>query len=339
MEELARRQERRWSSVFRSSSVSSFFSSRNGKGGAGTASSTTDAGESRAQCDLARRCSSERPSSILSEPVPTLRQQLASKYCILMIVHSVIQAILYPFVSTSAEGLFGRDVNNFLGIGLPFSCISCVVYGKLTDMYGIMKVLLGINTLMAAVYGLALFKTTVASYLAAFLLILYVGFYSSQVYCYVSDTFATKQFGRIVGTIFMIAGFCSLLKIPLQSMVVHVFDSVYTWPVVIMIGVCFLNYIVLGVLYYFKRKLPHPFWPKEATADAELREEKKSREKATKARNKERFQGDRDGELAAQTTGVPLTEMSVNSDVAVDLGFVSASRDEEENQLAGHSGR
>lgn len=125
MDELARRQDRRWSSVFRSSSVSSLFSGRHDKGG-GTASST-DVGEARTQCDTGQSyCSSERPSSS-PEPLPTLRQQLRSKYCILMVVHSIIQALLYPFVSTSAEGLFGRDVNNFLGIGLPFSCISCVV--------------------------------------------------------------------------------------------------------------------------------------------------------------------------------------------------------------------
>lgn len=205
------------------------------------------------------------------------------------------------------------------------------VYGKLTDMYGIMKVLLGINTLMVAVYGLALFKSTFASYLAAFLLILYVGFYSSQVYCYVSDTFGTKQFGRIVGTIFMIAGFCSLLKIPLQSMVVDVFDSVYTWPVVIMIGLCCFNYVVLGVLYYFKRKMPHPFWPKEATADAEARAEKKHRAKEDNLTSGDRLQGGRDVEIAAQATGVPLTERSVSSDVAVDVGLVSTSRE------AGHN--
>ncbi|KFH12203.1 putative transporter [Toxoplasma gondii VAND] len=306
VEQLARRQSgRQWSQVFRSSSVSTIFKMKRGKI---SGSREEDGDSSRPQIESVNRRTSSvtvhssGPSAPAADPAPSLRRQLMSPYCILMVVHTVIQSILYPFLSTSAENLYGKDVNNFLGICLPFGCVACIIYGKLTDMYGITKVLIGLNTIITVVFVLTLIHTVATSYIAAVLIIVYVGFYSSQVYCFVSDTFAAAQFGRIVGTIFIVGGFSSLLKIPLQSMVVEVFHSVYTWPVIMMIGLCCFNYGILGVLLYFKRKNPHPFWPADAAAAVDERVEKTSSGK----------QGGRSGELVIKAgseteLGVPTT--------------------------------
>ncbi|PFH38163.1 hypothetical protein BESB_005040 [Besnoitia besnoiti] len=337
-ERLRRRQEgRSWSHIIRSSSVSSLFSLRKGSSRVDSSdilAQQVDSADARGSSVVEQAVTAAPP-----EPLPSLPQQLLSKFCFLMVFHVVIQALAYPFLSTSAEGLFGKDVNNFLGVGMPFSCISCIIYGKLTDMYGITKVLLGLNTIITAVFGLALVQTRATAYIAAVLLIFYVGFYSSQVYCYVSDTFASAQFGRIVGAIFMIGGFCSLLKIPLQSMVVHVFHSKYTWPVVMMIGLCFVDYGVLGLLFYYKKKSPHPFWPTEAIADAEQRKERKFQYSREQRRRKRGVSGESEAELAAKTTLVPSSDHGWRLetepvDVCVAISFGEDSHESVEGQPA-----
>ncbi|CBZ56012.1 conserved hypothetical protein [Neospora caninum Liverpool] len=312
LEQLARRQSgRQWSQVFRSSSVSSVFKLRKGKdSGSGVGEGS---GTSRHQTETVNR----RTSSITvqsngapaSESAPSLRRQLMSKYCLLMVIHTVVQALAYPFLSTSAENLYGKDVNNFLGFGLPFGCVACIIYGKLTDMYGITKVLIGINTIITVVFVLTLVQTTVTAYIAAVLIIFYVGFYSSQVYCFVSDTFAAAQFGRIVGSIFMVGGFSSLLKIPLQSMVVDVFHSVYTWPVVMMMGLCCFNFGILGMLLYFKKKNPHPFWPADVAAADEKRTGKRPKGEPDGERRQLVVKAGSDAELGVSATATRTSDL------------------------------
>lgn len=154
-------------------------------------------------------------------------------------------------------------------------CVSPQVLGKVVDSFGIMPVLLVLNSFITLAYGFSMIGSLGAAYLSAVLYICYVSFYSSQSYCYVSDTFSANHFGKLVGIIHMIAGFLSLLKIPMQTLVVHVFDSKYLYPCLIMLGFCAANFVILGWLVYLKRKNPHPFWPKAACEAVEKENERK----------------------------------------------------------------
>lgn len=149
--------------------------------------------------------------------------------------------------------------------------------GKVVDMVGIMPVLFFLNGCITLAYGFSMIPSLPTAYLSAILYICYVSFYSSQSYCFVSDTFSSAHFGKIVGTIHLVAGFLSLLKIPMQKLVVDVFNSVYYYPCLIMLALCGINFLVLSFLLWKKRKNPHPFWPHAAQEFA--RQESEERKK------------------------------------------------------------
>lgn len=220
---------------------------------------------------------------------PSFRRQFLSKYSFGIIFYSVLKALMYAFFTTGGENLLGKRVNDFLGAALPFSCIPCILLGKVVDLMGIMPVLLLLNTCITLAYAFSMIPSTGTAYLGALLYICYVSFYSSQSYCYVSDTFSSCHFGKLVGTIHMIAGLLSLLKIPMQSMVVHVFHSNYLYPCVFMLVFCGANFIVLIWLVFLKRKDPHPFWPQSArdAAAAEIARRKELRLQEKQKKNRQ----------------------------------------------------
>ncbi|PFH36557.1 hypothetical protein BESB_047490 [Besnoitia besnoiti] len=228
---------------------------------------------------------------------PKFWTQVFSKYAFGIIVYSVLKAIMYAFFTTGGENLLGKQVNDFMGAALPFSCLPCLVLGKVVDTVGIMPALLLLNSFITLAYGFSMIGSTGSAYVAALLYICYVSFYSSQSYCYVSDTFSSCHFGKLVGIIHMIAGFLSLLKIPMQTLVVHVFNSRYLYPCLIMLGFCMVNFCVLLWLVYLKRKDPHPYWPQSAR---EAVEKEKERQKAAKMARKERQRRERETHQVGQ---------------------------------------
>ncbi|OEH77015.1 hypothetical protein cyc_01879 [Cyclospora cayetanensis] len=229
------------------------------RGGAGNAETLNQLAETK----------EERPVSFV--------RQFISSYAICIVVYSILKAIMYAFFTTAAENLLGKQVNDFMGAALPFSLFPCIVIGKVVDMVGIMPILFFLNTCIALAYGFSMIPALPTAYFSALLYICYVSFYSSQSYCFVSDTFSSSHFGKIVGTIHLIAGFLSLLKIPMQKLVVDVFHSVYYYPCLIMLMLCGINYAVLLVLLCKKRANPHPFWPQAAREVARQEAEEKKR--------------------------------------------------------------
>lgn len=157
------------------------------------------------------------------------------------------------------------------------SLLSLQLIGKVVDMVGIMPVLFFLNSCITLAYGFSMIPCLPTAYLSAILYICYVSFYSSQSYCFVSDTFSSAHFGKIVGTIHLIAGFLSLLKIPMQKLVVDVFNSVYYYPCLIMLALCGINFAVLFFLLWKKRSNPHPFWPHAAQEFARQEAQEKKR--------------------------------------------------------------
>lgn len=54
-------------------------------------------------------------------------RQFFSKYSFGIVIYSVLKAIMYAFFTTGGENLLGKQVNDFMGAALPFSCIPCLV--------------------------------------------------------------------------------------------------------------------------------------------------------------------------------------------------------------------
>lgn len=54
-------------------------------------------------------------------------KQFFSKYSFGIVFYSVLKAIMYAFFTTGGENLLGKQVNDFMGAALPFSCIPCLV--------------------------------------------------------------------------------------------------------------------------------------------------------------------------------------------------------------------
>ncbi|CDJ50539.1 hypothetical protein, conserved [Eimeria brunetti] len=239
----------------------------------------------------------EKPASFL--------KQFTSPYAICIVVYSIIKAIMYAFFTTAAENLLGKQVNDFMGAALPFSLFPCIVIGKVVDMVGIMPILFFLNTCITLAYGCSMIPALPMAYFSALLYICYVSFYSSQSYCFVSDTFSSSHFGKIVGTIHLIAGFLSLLKIPMQKLVVDVFHSVYYYPCLIMLVLCGINFLVLLLLWCKKRADPHPFWPQAARDMAKQEAEEKRRVAQEKKEQKKAKQEQKERpELRNQETDV-----------------------------------
>lgn len=220
------------------------------------------------------------------EKTPSFVKQFTSSYAICIVVYSILKAIMYAFYTTAAENLLGKEVNDFMGAVLPFSLFPCIVIGKVVDMVGIMPVLFLLNACITLAYGFSMIPSLHTAYASALLYICYVSFYSSQSYCFVSDTFSSSHFGKIVGTIHLIAGFLSLLKIPMQKLVVEVFGSDYHYPSLIMLLFCGTNFVVLLVLWCKKRADPHPFWPQAAREMARQEVEEKKRRALEKKERK-----------------------------------------------------
>lgn len=240
----------------------------------------------------------EKPASFI--------KQFTSPYAICIVVYSIIKAIMYAFFTTAAENLLGKEVNDFMGAALPFSLFPCIVIGKVVDMVGIMPILFFLNTCITLAYGFSMIPALPTAYFSALLYICYVSFYSSQSYCFVSDTFSSSHFGKIVGTIHLLAGFLSLLKIPMQKLVVEVFHSVYYYPCLIMLVLCGINFLVLLLLWCKKRADPHPFWPQAARDMAKLEAEEKRRAAQEKKEQKAKAKREKEGrpELRNQDTDV-----------------------------------
>eukprot|EP00922_Rhytidocystis_sp_ex-Travisia-forbesii_P022458 GHVS01032891.1.p1 GENE.GHVS01032891.1~~GHVS01032891.1.p1 ORF type:complete len:643 (+),score=124.32 GHVS01032891.1:168-1931(+) len=196
----------------------------------------------------------------------TFRQQYLSIFNVGITIYAIFRALMYAFFTTSMEHLVGHNPKQVAGTISPLSFIPCLVIGKMVDWWGIMVVMCVLNSCITVAYGFSMVSMAgveAAGYVAIVLYTAYVSFYSSQLYCYVSDTFEARHFGKFVGITSMVAGLCGLLKKPLGQLARDTFNNNYYYPAIIMLGICGINFGILIFLIFKKRRNPHPFWPKK----------------------------------------------------------------------------
>eukprot|EP00922_Rhytidocystis_sp_ex-Travisia-forbesii_P010120 GHVS01014842.1.p1 GENE.GHVS01014842.1~~GHVS01014842.1.p1 ORF type:complete len:626 (+),score=84.50 GHVS01014842.1:245-1879(+) len=196
----------------------------------------------------------------------SFRSQYLSMFNMGITVYAIFRAVMYAFFTTSMEHLVGINAKELAGIISPLSFLPCLVVGKMVDWWGIMVVMFVLNGCITIAYGFSMVNMAgveAFGYMAVILYTSYVSFYSSQLYCYVSDTFESRHFGKFVGITSMVAGLCGLLKKPLGQLARGAFHDNYYYPCIIMLGFCAINFAILVYLYIKKRRNPHPFWPKK----------------------------------------------------------------------------
>lgn len=205
--------------------------------------------------------------------------QLLSIHFILMWIYWPLNALFYNFYLTSAENLFGKDINNIIGILGPVSMVPAVLFGFVAEKYGVMSLVLFIISSGVCMYITALIPYKAAHYISPIFSCLYVSNFSGQMYAYVGDTFKCTDFGRVVGIISITGGLVGLLTVPINNkLTLEVFGGNYRYTAAIMLGVAVLCLGIAVWLLFVKRKQEKAFI-KEEELVLQRQEEKREQER------------------------------------------------------------
>lgn len=194
----------------------------------------------------------------------TFSSQLGTLHFLLMFIYWPLNALFYNFYLTSAENLFGKDINDLLGILGPVSMIPSVLLGFLADRYGVMSLVLFIISNGVCMYAFALMPFRAAHYLSPIFACLYLSNFSGQMYAFVNDTFRSTDFGRVVGIISVTGGLAGLLRIPLNDkLTLQVFNGNYRYTCAIMLAVTGFCFFIALWLFFIKREQQKAYMPEE----------------------------------------------------------------------------
>ncbi|KAL8449705.1 hypothetical protein Emed_002960 [Eimeria media] len=181
--------------------------------------------------------------------------QLWTPHFLLFFVYWPLNALFYNFYLTSAENLFGKNINNLIGLLGPVSMVPSIILGFVADRFGVMSLVLFVISSGVCMYTFALMPFAAAPYISAVFSCLYVSNFSGQMYAYVGDTFRSTDFGRLVGIISITGGLTGLLRIPLNdALTLQVFEGNYKYTCGLMLGVAVLCFCLALWLTFVKRK-------------------------------------------------------------------------------------
>ncbi|KAL8273716.1 hypothetical protein Esti_002316 [Eimeria stiedai] len=181
--------------------------------------------------------------------------QLGTSHFLLFFVYWPLNALFYNFYLTSAENLFGRNINNLIGLLGPVSMVPSIVLGFVADRWGVMSLVLFVISSGVCMYSFALMPFAAAPCISAVFSCLYVSNFSGQLYAYVGDTFRSTDFGRLVGIISITGGLTGLLRIPLNDeLTLQVFEGNYRYTCALMLGVAILCLVLAVWLTVIKRR-------------------------------------------------------------------------------------
>ncbi|OEH77644.1 uncharacterized protein LOC34623509 [Cyclospora cayetanensis] len=219
---------------------------------------TTTAGQSSTRDDETESGSNGRGrgrSAETGEAVTTFRAQLMTPHFIIMLIYWPLNALFYNFYLTSAENLFGKEVNNLIGILGPVSIVPSILLAFLAEKWGVMALILFIICSGVGMYAFALMPFKAAHYISPVFSCLYLSNFSGQMYAYVGDTFRSSDFGRIVGIISVCGGLVGFLRVPLNDeLTLRYFNANYRYTCALMLGVTVFCLGLALVLFFVKKK-------------------------------------------------------------------------------------
>ncbi|KEP64157.1 UNVERIFIED_CONTAM: transporter, major facilitator family protein [Hammondia hammondi] len=216
------------------------------------------------------RCSSERDGegTQLEASLVPFSRQLRSPYFYCFYIYWPLNALFYNFYMTSAENLFNAHVNDVLGILGPLSMVPAILLGHVADTWGVMALVLFISSAGVFMYAFALCRFTPCYYVSAVFSCLYLSNFSGQMYAYISDTFQSTDFGKVVGITSATGGLLSLLRIPLHDkFTLGVLEGDYFYTCLMMLCLTLVCLCLAVYLFLLKRRWPKAYLPPPKPAE------------------------------------------------------------------------
>lgn len=193
------------------------------------------------------------------------RQLFSAKYIVLT-TYFVGVGWVSSFYQEAHNRLLSAAVKEFLKIVLPLSFVPCIIWGYLADRWGIIKILLIINTSGLLMYLFTFGFIEALGYLSVLCFMNYMSLFTSQVFVYIEQHFTYEHFGKLIGIIQMVGGLLSLACNPLYSEVAIQGENGIRIVQFVMVGLLLLQYCWIGVLVWLGRadKTPHQIRQKSA---------------------------------------------------------------------------
>ncbi|MBZ2160278.1 hypothetical protein K1I93_09505, partial [Streptococcus australis] len=164
-----------------------------------------------------------------------------------------ISTVFYGMV-TDTYFSYDRSIINVINILMPLSSIPCVVFGRFINKYGASVIILTINTLSVLMHLCALIKFRFAGLCSAFLYMCVTSVYTSQIYCFIQNSFPSIVFGKLLGFASLCGGIFSLLCEKLYDLII-IKDSSSIDPtnISLLIVIAFIiMFLPLSILYVRK---------------------------------------------------------------------------------------
>lgn len=187
------------------------------------------------------------------------KQLFSGKYIVLTL-YFVGVGWASSFYQEAHNRLLSETVKNFLKILLPFSFLPCVLWGYLADIWGIITILVIINTSGLLMYLFTFGTVEALGYLSVLCFTNYMSLFTSQVFVYIEQHFTYEHFGKLIGIIQMVGGLSALACNPLYSKVALNENLKNGLQLVqgIMVGLILLQFVWIALLVWLGRKDPKP---------------------------------------------------------------------------------
>ncbi|GAB64621.1 transporter [Plasmodium cynomolgi strain B] len=164
-----------------------------------------------------------------------------------------ISTVFYGMV-TDTYFSYDRSIINIINILMPISCVPCIIFGRFINKYGSAIIIILMNAFSALMHLTALIKHRVAGLVSAFLYMCVTSIYTSQIYCFIQNSFPSVVFGKLLGFASLCGGLFSLLCENLYDQIVSKDGkSVDPTNVVLLLVITFIiMFLPLTVLYFRK---------------------------------------------------------------------------------------
>ncbi|SOV73580.1 novel putative transporter 1 [Plasmodium sp. gorilla clade G3] len=164
-----------------------------------------------------------------------------------------ISTVFYGMV-TDTYFSYDRSIINVINILMPLSSIPCVIFGRFINKYGASVIILTINTISVLMHLSALIKFRFSGLCSAFFYMCVTSVYTSQIYCFIQNSFPSIVFGKLLGFASLCGGIFSLLCEKLYDLII-IKDSSSIDPTnisLLIVITLIIMFLPLSILYVRK---------------------------------------------------------------------------------------
>ncbi|ANQ05943.1 Uncharacterized protein PCOAH_00003080 [Plasmodium coatneyi] len=198
----------------------------------------------------------EEGSDFHKKSIALFFKVLLSYPSICIIVYFIIFNISTVFYGMVTDTYFSydRSIIRVINVLMPISCIPCIIFGRFINKYGAAIIIILMNACSALMHLTALIKHRAAGLVSAFLYMCVTSIYTSQIYCFIQNSFPSVVFGKLLGFASLCGGLFSLLCENLYDQIVSKDgESIDPTNVVLLLVIVFIvMFLPLTILYFRK---------------------------------------------------------------------------------------